>query len=166
MGRPRRHAHRDLTAPSVTPGFDIRPFQDDDYAAVEALWDACGLNVPWNDPASDIARCRQAANASLLVGVAEGVPVATVMVGHDGHRGWLYYLAVAPARARQGFGRRMVLHAEEWLTAQGMPKVQLMIRADNAEVGGFYEKLGYDQIPRLVMERWLVDAPGKTRRPR
>lgn len=86
------------------------------------------------------------------------------MVGHDGHRGWLYYLAVAPAHARQGFGRRVVLHAEEWLAAAGMPKAQLMVRADNAEVSGFYEKLGYDQIPRLVMERWLVDVPGKTRR--
>lgn len=146
--------------------FTIRLYEEPDFPAVERIWHDCGLIVPWNDAGADIARCRKAENAELFVGIAGGAPAATAMVGHDGHRGWIYYLAVAPSRGRQGLGRAMVLHAEDWLTGRGMPKIQLMIRADNAEVRGFYDRLGYDEIPRLVMERWLVDVPGRTRRPR
>lgn len=77
------------------------------------------------------------------------------MVGHDGHRGWLYYLAVDPARQRRGVGRALVAAAEDWLATRGVPKVHLMVRESNAAVAAFYRRLGYDPMPRLNMQKWL-----------
>lgn len=111
--------------------------------------------MPWNDPVEDIALCRESGHGEILVAEGDGGIVASVMVGHDGHRGWLYYLAVAPERRRGGLGRRMVAEAEAWLGARGVPKVELMIRDTNSEVAAFYARLGYIQEPRIVMSRRL-----------
>lgn len=81
-----------------------------------------------------------------------GGPVGTVMVGHDGHRGWLYYLAVDPARRRAGTGRALVEGAERWLAAH-VPKVQLMVRADNPDAVGFWARLGYAPSDVTVLGR-------------
>jgi ribosomal protein S18 acetylase RimI-like enzyme len=83
--------------------------------------------------------------------------IATVMTGSDGHRGWMYYLAVDPALRHKGFARAMVRQAENWLAALGICKIELMIRDDNEAVRSFYEKIGYAVEPRVVMSRWLVD---------
>lgn len=138
----------------------IRPFEDGDLPTVERLWRDCGLVVPWNDPATDIAFCRRSANAELFVGLIDGDIRATAMTGHDGHRGWVYYVAVAPESRHKGLGRRMVSHAEAWLRNAGAPKVQLMIRPDNTAVRDFYARLGYTEKPRLYMERWFEGGPG------
>jgi hypothetical protein len=123
-----------------------------DEAAVMALWQACGLTVPYNDPASDFRFALGKFNSDILV--ADDLSGA-VMVGHDGHRGWLYYLAVAPARQRQGLGRMLVTAAEQWLAARGIPKVQLMVRETNEAVTAFYQRLGFDPMPRINMQKWL-----------
>ena len=75
----------------------IRPLADGDEAAVIALWQACGLTRPWNDPARDLAFARGKPNSDILVGLAESRIVASAMVGHDGHRGTMYYVSVAPS---------------------------------------------------------------------
>ena len=139
----------------------IRPFGEGDLAAVRALWEACGLTVPWNDPARDIAFCQASADAEVFVGKEEDRLVATVMTGHDGHRGWLYYVAVDPALQGRGLGRRMVDHAESWLCRLGVPKVNLMIREDNEAVARFYDALGYAREPRVVMSRFLKNDTEK-----
>jgi ribosomal protein S18 acetylase RimI-like enzyme len=133
----------------------IRAYRDDDLDDVVRLWDACGLNVPHNDPADDIALVRRSPNAALLLAHAGPRLVGTVLVGHDGHRGWMYRLAVSPERQRGGLGRMLVEHAEDWLAARGLRKLNLMIRPDNTEVRAFYERVGYEETPRLVMARWL-----------
>jgi len=81
--------------------------------------------------------------------------IGSVMVGHDGHRGWVYYLAVAPGARRAGIGRALMAAAEDWLLARGVPKIQLMVREDNAEAAAFYAALGYDVQPVMVMGRRL-----------
>lgn len=134
---------------------EIRAYRDEDRDAVVGLWTACHLVVPWNDPDADIALCRSKPNAALLVGTEDGRVVATVMVGHDGHRGWLYYLATDPGRRGLGHGRRMVEAAESWLAAEGMPKVHLLIRETNTTVAAFYERLGYARSPVTMMQKWL-----------
>ncbi len=135
---------------------EIRNYEGRDRAAVIALWQACGLVVPGkNDPEADIDFAVASKDAAILVGVAEDEIAATVMVGHDGHRGWLYYVAVAPARQRRGLGWRMVEAAEDWLRQRGAPKAQLMIRETNTQVEAFYAKLGYATIPRIVMQKVL-----------
>ncbi len=135
---------------------DIRPYRPGDRAALIALWQACKLVVPGaNDPEADIDFCAQSADADILIGVEGGRLVASAMVGHDGHRGWLYYVAVDPTLQKSGLGRQMVAAGEAWLKARGAPKAQLMIRETNTQVEAFYARLGYKTIPRLVMQKVL-----------
>ncbi len=133
----------------------IRPYAAGDFAAVTALWDATGISIHYNDPAKDIPRMLATHNCQLYVGTVDGRVMASIMVGHEGHRGWLYKLAVMPEFQGKGYGRDLVRQAERWLVARGAPKVNLMIRDTNIKVRQFYQRLGYDVAARTVMERWL-----------
>jgi len=137
----------------------IAPVTDGDVDAVIALWQRCGLTRPWNDPAGDIAFVRRGDNATILVGHADHTIVASAMVGHDGHRGWVYYVAVDPEQQRQDFGRAMMAAAEDWLRAQGVQKIMLMVRPDNTSVRAFYDKLGYETQERVIYAKWLDGRP-------
>lgn len=124
--------------------------------AVIALWRATGLVAAPNDPAADFRFATSTPGSDVLVAAdAEGRVVATVMVGHDGHRGWLYYVAADPDARGLGLGRRMVREAEDWLRQHGVAKAQLLVRETNAQVVSFYEHLGFAVSPRIVMSKPL-----------
>ncbi len=133
----------------------IRPIRDGDETAVADLWRRCELVRPWNDPFSDIAFARAAPQAEIFIGEQDGAIIASVMCGHDGHRGWVYYLAVSPDRQGEDLGRALMATAEGHLRALGVPKLELMIRETNAKVVKFYEALDYKTEPVIVMSRWL-----------
>ncbi|PWR22832.1 GNAT family acetyltransferase [Zavarzinia aquatilis] len=143
----------------MTDDIAIRPITDDDVESVVVLWEACGLTRPWNDPRDDIARARGSLEAVILVAERDGEVVGTVMVGHDGHRAWMYYVAVAPALQGTGLGRQLVKAAEVWAAATGMQKMHLLIRPENGKVRGFYESIGYAEQPRVMMAKWLDGRP-------
>jgi ribosomal protein S18 acetylase RimI-like enzyme len=144
-----------VNAPSPAATLAITDIADGDVAAVIALWQACGLTRPWNDPASDIALARRGENSTVLVGRLGSHVVATAMVGHDGHRGWVYYVAVDPDQQSKGFGRAIMKATEEWLRQTGIAKLQLMVRPDNKKVQAFYESLDYDEQERIIYAKWL-----------
>ncbi|MEK8046920.1 GNAT family acetyltransferase [Ideonella margarita] len=134
----------------------IRPFAPADQGALIALWQACELTRPWNDPAKDIRRKLDVDPAGLGVAVDErGVLVGSVMVGYEGHRGWINYLAVAPQARRHGLGRQLMAWAEALLAARGCPKVNLQIRSENTAVQAFYAALGYTDDCVMSMGRRL-----------
>lgn len=133
----------------------IRVYDERDLPAVVTLWRACGLDRPHNDPARDIAKVRESGNADLFLADETDKVVGSIMLGHDGHRAWMYRLAVDPVHRRQGIGSALVQFAEGWTALRGIAKLQLMIRAENAEVAAFYRKLGYEDQPREVMARWV-----------
>ncbi len=133
----------------------IRSYRDADKPALIALWEACGLTRPWNPPDADIAVVRRTGHGDILVATEADAIVGSVMVGHDGHRGWVYYLAAASTRRRRAIGRKLMRAAEAWVAARGVRKLELMVRDGNAAVVGFYERLGYAREPVLVMSRWL-----------
>ena len=93
--------------------------------------------------------------STVLAAVEHDELLATAMVGHDGHRGWVYYLAVTPAEQGRGLGRRVLQACEQWVHARGIPKIQLMVRADNAPVADFYQRLGYAEAHVVVLGRRL-----------
>lgn len=138
-----------MTALSITE------ITDGDIADVVALWRACGLTRPWNDPAADIALARRGPASAVLVGRNSGKIVATAMVGHDGHRGWVYYVAVDPDRQGNGLGRTIMSAAEDRLRAAGVPKLQLLVRRENAKAGAFYQSLGYEESTSVMLAKWL-----------
>jgi ribosomal protein S18 acetylase RimI-like enzyme len=130
---------------------DIGEIEDGEVEAVVALWEACGLTRPWNDPRADIALARSGGTSAVLVGRREGRLIASAMVGADGHRGWVYYVAVDPSLRDQGLGRVIMDAAEAWAQASGMPKFQLMVRAGNRPVIEFYRRLGFQLEETVVM---------------
>jgi ribosomal protein S18 acetylase RimI-like enzyme len=138
-----------------TPALTIAAIEDSDVAEVIALWQRCGSTREWNDPAGDIALARKENNATVLLGRAGGAVVASVLVGHDGHRGWVYYVTADPDHRFKGYGREIMSAAEDWLRAHGIEKLQLMVRGDNAEVHAFYRSLGYYDQDRVVFAKWL-----------
>jgi ribosomal protein S18 acetylase RimI-like enzyme len=145
-----------VTAPAPTTALTIAPIGDADVADVIALWQACGLTRPWNDPAADIALARRGPNSAILIGRDGDAMIATAMVGHDGHRGWVYYVAVDPARREQGFGRAIMDAAEDWLRQAGIAKLQLMVRRENARAGAFYQSIGYAESQTIVFANGLA----------
>ena len=137
----------------------IRHAVPEDEAAVVELWRECDLVASYNDPAADFRFARAAACSDVLVGEDENGHISgSVMVGHDGHRGWLYYVASSPHSRGSGIGRQMVQAAEEWLRQRGVVKAQLMVRETNTRVVSFYQRLGFEVTPRVVMAKWLDRA--------
>ncbi|UZJ53477.1 hypothetical protein CBS101457_002797 [Exobasidium rhododendri] len=145
----------------------IREASDKDEEQVLQLWRDCKLTAPYNDPSHDFRfaikdrEVNHHPSSTILVGTsqpkhAEAEIVGSVVCGHDGHRGWLYYVAVRPSQQTQGTGRRMVEAAQAWLSDRGVAKVQLLIREENTQVVSFYQRLGFEVTPRVVMAKWLT----------
>lgn len=145
---------------AATTSMEIRSFRPEDESATVALWQQCDLVRPWNNPHQDIARKLCVRPELFLVGVLDGQIVASVMIGYEGHRGWINYLAVAPEHRRKGFGRLLISEAERRLRQTGCPKINLQIRATNQGVIEFYRRLGYSVDDVVSMGKRLVpDEP-------
>lgn len=134
----------------------IDGFCEQDKAAVITLWQQCGLIVAHNDPDMDIKRKLRQQPELFLTGKIQKQLVATAMVGFDGHRGWLNYLAVAPDWQRRGIGRMVMAEAERRLLALGCPKLNLQVRGTNTQVVAFYQALGYTQDKVVSMGKRLI----------
>ena len=135
----------------------IRGATAEDEASIVSLWQACGLTTSYNDPAQDFRFARGKESSDVLVGISSTRQiVGSAMVGHDGHRGWIYYVAADPAFRDQGIGRRMMEAAEQWLRDKNIVKAMLMVRETNAQVMDFYKHLDFERTPSVVMQKWLV----------
>jgi len=137
----------------------IEPLPASLQEAAVALWEECGLTRPWNDPRADLSRALSGPSSTVLAEVSPaGDLLGTAMVGHDGHRGWVYYLAVSPTARGMGLGRALMAACEDWVVARGMPKLMLMVRSTNTAVLGFYEQLGYVVEDTAVLGRRLDNS--------
>lgn len=134
----------------------VRAYRQADEERVLELWAECELVVAWNDPRKDVARKLAQAPEELLVAVDGGVVIGTAMAGYDGHRGWICYFAVDPARRGAGVGRQLVGACEALLAERGCPKVNLMVRGANVAALEFYERLGYEPSDVVTLGRRLV----------
>ncbi len=136
---------------------EVRPYRESDQDAVVALWRECALVRPWNDPAKDIRRKLGVQRDLFLVGSLDGRLVATMMVGYEGHRGWVNYLAVAADCRKRGLGRTLMSEAEARLREMGCPKVNLQIRRSNADIVSFYRSIGYSEDDVVSMGKRLLE---------
>lgn len=133
----------------------IRPAIETDRAATVALWEACELTRPWNDPFADFQRALDHGASIIFVAEQDHRVVGTIMTGFDGHRGWIYYLGVTPGQRRNGTARQLLDAACAWLRLRNCPKVELMLRSGNP-AESFYEHLGWDRQDVQVFARWLA----------
>ena len=132
----------------------------EDRTAVVALWRVCDLTRPWNDPDRDFTQALEGVTSAILI-VRDGDTIAaSVMVGFDGHRGWVYYLAVAPDVRRGGLGRALMVAAEAWLVDRNAPKIQLMVRDSNEAASAFYTTLGFERQAVATWGRFLDGKAG------
>jgi alkanesulfonate monooxygenase SsuD/methylene tetrahydromethanopterin reductase-like flavin-dependent oxidoreductase (luciferase family)/ribosomal protein S18 acetylase RimI-like enzyme len=148
----------------VAEAVTIREFAPDDAPAVATLWQRVFHDdSPWRAPDAIFERRRRRQGELFLVATLDGVVVATTMAGYDGHRGWLYRVAVAPEHRRRGLGRALVREAEQRLRQLGCPKVNLQIEGENRDAVGFYERLGWTVEDRVSMGKALAAAPERAR---
>ena len=134
----------------------ISEFTVDQSDKVIALWETCGLTRSWNNPEKDIARKNSDRNGKFLVGQIGEVLMASIMIGYDGHRGSINYLAVDPDFSGAGYGKILIAEAEKLLLSVGCPKINLCVRADNDKVVEFYRQLGYAVEPVHVLGKRLI----------
>ncbi|MEP3225806.1 MAG: GNAT family acetyltransferase [Parasphingorhabdus sp.] len=135
--------------------FSIRTATPADCQKITSLWAQCNLTRPWNDSEADFHRAVSGASSDILYIEDKGLIIASVMVGEDGHRGWVYYLGVAPENQKTGLGRTLMAAAENWLQQRAAPKIQLMVRSDNHNAAGFYKALGYEVQDVMTIGRRL-----------
>jgi ribosomal protein S18 acetylase RimI-like enzyme len=140
----------------------IRSYSESDEAAVAKLWREVFPGSPWwNHPETDIQRKLAVQRELFLVATIDSKIVGTAMAGYDGHRGWVYYVAVSPRHRRQGIGTALMERVEEELAGLGCPKLNLQVRASNEEVVAFYRKLGYQIEERISMGKRLAERDGR-----
>ena len=125
---------------------------------VVALWDATlGYKSAHNNPSLSIDKKLAVDDGLFFVAIADSSVVGTVMAGYDGHRGWIYSLAVSPAHQRQRIGTRLLLHVERALISKGCAKINLQIMEGNESVMKFYGSLGYSEEKRVSMGKRIKE---------
>jgi ribosomal protein S18 acetylase RimI-like enzyme len=135
----------------------IRSYQISDEEAVLSLWEECGLVVTWNNPKQDIQRKLKVQPELFLIGCIDDKIITTAMAGYDGHRGWVYYLAVKPNMQNQGIGRQIMHAVEERLITFGCPKIDIMVRTTNLNVISFYKAIGYKIDAVSTLSKRLIE---------
>ncbi len=141
---------------------EILPYSSEHHDGVVALWrEAFPNEPPRNEPDSVISAKLAVQPELFFVAVQSGQVIGTALSGFDGHRGWVYKVAVGLVHRRKGIGRALMKHVEETLISLGCVKLNLQIRATNREVESFYRALGYETEDRISMGRPLA-ATGNT----
>ena len=141
----------------VNKDLKIKPYSEKDEQGVVALWhEAFPDNSPWNVPENDIKRKLNVQRELFLVAEIKEEIIGTAMAGFDGHRGWVYYVAVSKKHRRRGIGKALMQRVEKGLIDIGCSKLNLQVRASNNEVVEFYKRLGYNVEDRVSMGKLLA----------
>jgi ribosomal protein S18 acetylase RimI-like enzyme len=119
------------------------------------MWQAAGLTRPWNDPGADFDLALANPTSTVLLARDDAALIGSVMVGFDGHRGWVYYLATDPGCLKSGTGRMLMKAAEDWLVQLDCTRIRLMVRTDNLTALGFYKAIGYESQNVVTLGRTL-----------
>jgi len=140
--------------------FVIAPYEKVHFAGLKALWE----DVFPDDPPRDYAEISVPAKAAehpelFLLALDDDRVIGSVMAGYDGHRGWLYRVAVAKSHRHQGVGAALIREAEKRLWALGCVKINLQVRGHNQAVAAFYESLGYAVEDRISMGKLAPEDP-------
>jgi len=134
----------------------IRSFAPQDIESVVKLWQVCDLLKPWNNPYLDIERKGKIMPELFLIGEIDDDVVASAMAGYDGHRGWVYYLAVHPSHQNKHYGQQIMKFVENRLIELGCPKLNLLVRTSNLSAIEFYKKLDYTEDACVTLGKRLI----------
>lgn len=141
----------------------VKPYCDQDLEGIDALWREAFPDDQPRHRAEVVIPAKLAFQPDLLlVARDQDQVVGSVMVGYDGHRGWINRLAVLKARRAQGVGALLMREAEARLRALGCRKINLQVRTANRAVVEFYRSLGYDVEERISMSKLIAPGPGQS----
>jgi len=121
----------------------IEHIEEQDVSAVIALWQGCGLVRSQRKAVYEISTLRACPTATILVARANEALVGVAVAGFDGRQGWLSNVAVDPCLHRNGIGRALVKHGEQWLQALGASSINVQLPGDNKVAVQFCRGLGY-----------------------
>jgi len=140
----------------MSQGYEIIEYDERYRNEVIHLWEICDLTRPWNDPGKDIERKLADRTGKLFLLKKGNLILGSVMVGYDGHRGSVYYLAVHPDFQKKNLGSMLMKHSEDFLLTLGCPKLNLMVRTSNLPVIEFYNRLEYQKDEVVVFSKRLI----------
>jgi ribosomal protein S18 acetylase RimI-like enzyme len=144
--------------------FHIAPYSSEYFEGVKTLWqEAFPGDPPWNKAEVAVPAKLAVQPELFLVALDGDLVIGSIMAGYDGHRGWLYALAVLNSRRRRGIGTALVRRAEDRLRSMGCNKINLQVRASNATVVEFYERLGYMIEERTSMGKRVASLSEASR---
>ena len=161
MGRPMLHVDSRYAKSELTSRmFSILTYSDNHFDGIDALWrEAFPQDNSWNAASISIPEKLKAQPDLLLVAVEADRVVGSIMVGYDGHRGWISRIAVLRSNRFKGIGRALVHEAEKRLSDLGCSKINLQVVASNTSVLGFYRRLGYEVEERVSMSKRIAVTP-------
>ena len=134
----------------------IRSYSSEDRDQIITFWqNVFSDDSPHNDP-NKVIDAKLAIDKLLFVAEDNDLIIGTAMAGYDGHRGWLYLVAVDPQQRRKGIGQQLIKHAMQALKTVGYVKVNLQVRSTNNQVVSFYESIGFVSEDRISMGK-LID---------
>lgn len=137
---------------------EICSYQDAHFDGIDALWrEAFPDDPPWNAAGTAIPEKQDQQDDLIVVALDQGNVIGSIIAGYDGHRGWLYAVAVLKSHRKQGIGTALVQEAERRLHALGCKKINLQVRSTNGDVVKFYERLGYSTENRISMGKRRSD---------
>ena len=142
----------------------VRMADQADKLDIIALWHDCGLTRPWNAPEEDFDFALNGPSSTVLVLQSKDGIVGSALVGHDGHRGTVYYVSIAPAQRGLGLGKMLMDAAEDWLRDRGVWKVNLLVRLENSAAVRFYDQLGYEDQDCIALGKRLDGHPDRSTR--
>ena len=130
---------------------NTREFSINDYDAAVDLWQRVeGLEIAEGDDRESVAQFL-ARNPGLSRVVTDGSgTVGVALCGHDGHRGYIYHLAVDPAYQGRGLGRRLVDECLEGLRQTGLKRVIILVAGDNPRGREFWKRCGWEEITGVI----------------
>ena len=131
--------------------FEIVRYNVKHQREVIDLWEKCGLIIPQNDPIEDIQKKLSFQPELFYIALLDGQLIGSAMVGYEGHRGWLNYLAVLPSFQKRGYGKKLVNRAIVELRKIGCLKLNLQVRKSNTQVVGFYKHIGFEEEDRISL---------------
>lgn len=132
-----------------------RPATAADRSNVIALWTKCGLTRPWNSPEEDFDFAQDGPSSTVIVLEHDASIIGSAMVGHDGHRGTVYYVSICPDQQGRGLGAELMRAAEDWLRSCSIWKINLLVRRENSSAVRFYEELGYQDQDCIAIGKRL-----------
>jgi GNAT superfamily N-acetyltransferase len=122
----------------------------DDAESILQFWTDSGASMSTTDDVGYLRGVTANPAAVLLLAMADGEIVGSLLGTFDGWRGNMYRLVVGPGRRRQGVGRALVRQVEQVLSEWGVRRITVLIEVERPWAMEFWSAVGYPRDEHVV----------------